>query len=172
MATVHPSRMGLVPHDKPKDDSSRYSKDIGPSSGRRNRHDEPRDRPPHKDRSRSKDGSRRGRSEERERRRGRSGERDSNAKDGERYARNGRGDDERERRRSPDYSAYRRPSPPHMHTNGQGHASVANARKVTPPWRVPQNMFPPRRGGQGMDFATGGDFFSRYISSEFDFNTS
>jgi len=157
MATVHPSRMGLVPQGKHRDDSSRHSNDIGPSSGRRDRHEERRDRPPRRTRSNSNDGRRRDRSKDSRNSRERSGERYGYAREGDttRDRQNRRGDDERERRRSPDYSAYRRQSPPHLHKNDQNYSNGANGREVTPPWGAPGNMYSSRGGVQGRTFATG-----------------
>ncbi|KLO18332.1 DUF926-domain-containing protein [Schizopora paradoxa] len=160
MATVHPSRMGLVPQEKPKKDGSRHPENIG--SGSRDRYNERRDRPPHQNRSRSNDRGRRDRSEDDERRREKSEERNTFYEGGSRNmdSRSGRRDEERERRRSPDYSAYRRPSPPHLHSNGHDGSNGTNNHDINPPWRAPENMYASRRGGHGGEFSTGGDYFS------------
>ncbi|KAI6032994.1 ras-induced vulval development antagonist-domain-containing protein [Pisolithus orientalis] len=124
MATVHPSRMGLVPQDRkdaydterrhPRSRSKRYS-DRGRERGRE-RHGE------------GPDGYSRGRNKQRSR----SGERPrsfSRHQDGRDMERQSENQDRRETRRaSPEYSDYKRPPSP-------GQAA---------PWRQQENMYPPR----------------------------
>ncbi|PCH36100.1 DUF926-domain-containing protein [Wolfiporia cocos MD-104 SS10] len=179
MATVHPSRLGLVPQD-PKDrhpvsredrrrpPSPQYPRRRTPSR-ERERDSEYRRDDVRKDRSRSRDGDRerggessrryereRGRADdyfdddgERARRRSRSrsvGRERDRERDREREERRER---DRARRASPEYSEYRRPSPP------------VRVREDAPPapWRQPENMYPrgrdrfPHAGyGGGADF--------------------
>ena len=118
MATIHPSRLGLVPQD---------SKQSFPSRGRS---------PSPRRRSRSREN---GRSEyhSREHVRERDGDRVKRygRKDGgiEKNGKDIEGSSRRVRRGSPEYEEYRRPASPPA---------------VQAPWRQQENMYPPRRGGE------------------------
>ncbi|TDL29174.1 DUF926-domain-containing protein [Rickenella mellea] len=119
MATVHPSRMGLVPIDPVKDRrpyDDRDVRDRGQTSTERSRRDPERDRrhDPHRSRSR---------------------ERNRPADDRGYDRRRSRSPRASDRRRSPVYDEYKRPATPPP----RGEDSAA-----APPWRVQENMYPPR----------------------------
>ncbi|TFK70621.1 DUF926-domain-containing protein [Pluteus cervinus] len=146
MATVHPSRMALVPRDPPP-----HKRDEP-----RRRSPSPRRTPsPSRDRDRERDRQRNARnSDSRGRRRSysrsrspRRGDRDKD-RDRERDRNDNRRSD---RRRSPEYGDYRRPSP--------GPDSQA-------PLKSQENMYPNRRGDYGRGGA-GADFLeSRRLQRE------
>lgn len=147
MATVHPSRLGLVPQGN----SSSY-----------NRNDREREEYSH---SRRRDG--RDRDEDRNRGRERNGNRDENDRQrrdrsrSQSATRNRERDRPSNRRQSPDYSAYRREEPPHLNGNGNGESAA-------PPWKAPENMYHSRdgrrRGGEVYN-AGGADFIERCATS-------
>ncbi|KAI5120661.1 hypothetical protein M0805_007998 [Coniferiporia weirii] len=139
MASVHPSRLGLVPQDVPvhRDRDRGQVAERGYDSRRRDERDVDRDRDRYKDRDEGGRGRGRPRS--------RSGERTVQARD------RGRENDERSRRRSPDYSAYRRDEPPHV-------AAPVDASSSAP-WRAPGNMYPPRGAGAGVERERGREGF-------------
>ncbi|OJA18674.1 hypothetical protein AZE42_08856 [Rhizopogon vesiculosus] len=142
MATVHPSRMGLVPQD-PKDTYHDRRRVRSPSPRARSlpRHgerttDNGRHREWDRSRDRRKDDNRqRGRDVEEDRRRGdEKRERDRSADRGrdDRRDRDRDRDRSRERRRgSPAYSDYKRPATP---------------PSAEAPWRNEENMYPNRQG--------------------------
>lgn len=171
MATVHPSRMALVPQDPPKDPysqmrdrrrspSPRPARRRSPSPPRERERDRGYDRYDRRDRERVKRPER-GRAraddyfdeassgEERRAARKRSRSRSvDKERDREREERRERERD-RPRRASPEYNEYRRPSPPR-----EGSAPA--------PWRQQENMYP--RGRDVGRFAAGGaDFMERYV---------
>lgn len=141
MATIHPSRLGLVPQDPPK----RRRRSPSPPPRRRSRSRSPsyRDKERERDRDgRDRDSQRRGRDErDRERERYRDYSRGARGRDDRNDSRgreNGRGGGESPRRNAPDgrrasplYDDYRRPV-----VEGQT------------PWRQPENMYPNRGGGR------------------------
>lgn len=175
MATIHPSRLGLVPQDSKA--SSAYTtpeirgrappphlerrRSPSPTRSRDRYGRDSRGRDGYNDREGDRrDGARSGRTRARaddyfdgegekergrERERSRSGDR---RRDREREDRREerRGDD-RPRRPSPEYSEYRRPSPP------------AREGSAPAPWRQQENMYPGRRGG--LPPAGGSDFLER-----------
>ena len=172
MATVHPSRMALVPQDPPKDvysqtrdrrrsPSPRPSRRRSPSPPRERERDRGYDRydrqgrdredarRPERGRARADDyfdeaGAGEERTPPRKRSRSRSVDRE---REREREERRERGRD-RPRRASPEYNEYRRPSP-----SREGSAPA--------PWRQQENMYP--RGRDAGRYATGGaDFMERY----------
>ncbi|KAI0043661.1 hypothetical protein FA95DRAFT_367026 [Auriscalpium vulgare] len=137
MATVHPSRMGLVPQGSSDPHSSRAAP------------------PAHDSRARSRSGERRrdsrsdrhddDRHNERSRRRERSRERSPRPV----------------RRGSPEYSEYRRPEardmpPPPVPGQGQGDQA---------PWRKQENMYPQRREPLRSYGGEGGDYFESNVST-------
>ena len=146
MATIHPSRLGLVPQDPPQ----RRRRSPSPPPRRRSRSRSPsyrdKERERERDRDRDRDSQRRGRDErdkERERYRDHSrGDRVRNDRNGTTGRDNGRGGGKESprrnapegRRASPLYDDYRRPVPPVV--EGQT------------PWRQPENMYPNRGGGR------------------------
>lgn len=179
MATVHPSRMGLVPQDRSTSTDQRYGRPSSPqkTNGRARsptpRRDEGRDsdRNGRRHDSRSeRDAGRRDRAraddyfdgERREsERRGRTRSRSvDKQRDREREERDKQ---ERPRRPSPEYSEYKRPSSPRRED------AAAPA-----PWRQQENMYPNRRdrpphiingygGGGGGGGGGGADFMDRYV---------
>lgn len=169
MATVHPSRMALVPQDtRPPSSALRrgrspsprsQSRDVRPRSQTRrdnrdanedyDRRDRDRSR---RDRARADDyfgGERNGNSR---RERSRSGSVDKQ-RDREREERR---EQDRPRRPSPEYNEYRRPPSPRVE-------GVSDA-----PWRQQENMYPNRRdraphmGAPHMGFNGGSDYMDRY----------
>ncbi|EJD03036.1 DUF926-domain-containing protein [Fomitiporia mediterranea MF3/22] len=144
MATVHPSRMGLVPQSSSFRDEDRYND---------------RERVRERSRERDSDYRRSGRDDSRDRRRdadvnGRKNRRSSTPpRDRNRTYEDDRQED-RPRRRSPDYGSYRREEPPHATTvNGDvGAGSSA-------PWRAPENMYA-SRGRRGYGASGGEDYFA------------
>ncbi|KAH9839242.1 ras-induced vulval development antagonist-domain-containing protein [Rhodofomes roseus] len=174
MATIHPSRMGLVPQDPPKDVYAQTRDRRRSPSPRAPRRRSP---PPHLSRDKDRHDRRDHRDDDRDRDRRRDSEAGKRAERGRARAddyfdeassggegrappkrarsrsvdkerdreREERGEREKERdrprRRSPEYSEYRRPSPPR-----EGSAPA--------PWRQQENMYP-RGGGMGR-FAGGG----------------
>ena len=173
MATVHPSRLALVPQDPPKDlysqtrdrrrsPSPRPPRRRSPSPRERerrrgydrsDRRDRDRDdaRRPERGRARADDyfdeaSSGEERPAPRKRSRSRSVDRE---RDREREERRER-DRDRQRRASPEYSEYRRPTPPR-----EGSAPA--------PWRQQENMYP-RGRDVGRFVAGGADFMERYVA--------
>ncbi|KIK02706.1 hypothetical protein K443DRAFT_512764 [Laccaria amethystina LaAM-08-1] len=143
MATIHPSRLGLVPQDPPQRRRRSPSPRRPRSRSRSPSYREKRER--ERDRDRDKDSQRRGRDErdkEKERYRDHSrGARGRDERNDSRGRENGRGGGESPRRNGPDgrrasplYDDYRRPAPPVV--EGQT------------PWRQPENMYPNRGGGR------------------------
>ncbi|EDR12013.1 uncharacterized protein LACBIDRAFT_314103 [Laccaria bicolor S238N-H82] len=138
MATIHPSRLGLVPQDPPQ----RRRRSPSPSPRRRSRSRSPshRDKERERDRDRNQRKGRDERDKGRERYRDRSrGSRGRDERNDGRGRENGRGESPRRnapegRRGSPLYDDYRRPAPPVV--EGQT------------PWRQPENMYPNRGGGR------------------------
>ena len=156
MATVHPSRLGLVPQSSPFKGEGRYNgTDRDRSRERRTDYDHTNHRDSRREDSRERvRDRRRNYSNERRRERSRSP-----------YDRNrGRDDDrrmidqsERQRRSSPDYSAYRKEEPSHgAGVNGNADAKGGNA---SAPWHAPENMYGTRGRGRT---PVGDDFFARY----------
>ena len=141
MATVHPSRMGLVPQDPKQTQKIPYYRRS--PSPRRNRSATP-------SRSRSRDGGRNGRDKDTHRGSYRGTRDDIRGRDHIRdNPRDGHRDGDR-RRGSPQYDDYRRPPP-----SVEGQA----------PWRQPENMYPNRRGMKS-DRPHGGagpDFMERFV---------
>ncbi|KAF8893467.1 ras-induced vulval development antagonist-domain-containing protein, partial [Infundibulicybe gibba] len=126
MATIHPSRLGLVPQDPPIYYASQ-GRSPSPTPPRSRSRDRDRDRDRDRNTTRERpphEGSRRGRDD-----------RDRPPHD----------HDTQRRRGSPQYEDYRRPAPPLP--------SVAEAQA---PWRQQENLYPNRRGGEfsggGSDF--------------------
>ena len=172
MATVHPSRMNLVPQDNKNTYTNGRARARTPSPRRTSRRS--RSRSPDRDRGYTRD-SRGGPSGRDSRHRQEDGDRSRKQrvraddffgedKDGDRGRSRDRSvdrekDKEREERRdrprrpSPEYTEYRRPSPPHTR---EGSAPA--------PWRQPENMYPGRRGGNNSYGGGGGgaDFMDRY----------
>lgn len=173
MATVHPSRMALVRQDPPKDLysqtrerrrtlSPRPSRRRSPSPPRDQRRDRKYGRYDRRDRG-TEDGGRPERGRARaddyfdeassggegpaphKRTRSKSVDRE---RDREREERRERGKD-KPRRASPEYSEYRRLSPPR-----EGSAPA--------PWRQQENMYP-RGRDMGRFVAGGADFMERYV---------
>jgi hypothetical protein len=174
MATIHPSRLGLVPQNLrdsyPRDRDDRRARSPSP---RRNGRRSP-SRTPSQDRGNTRN-SRGGRDErdERDGNRQRARARADDYFDGERgddrESRRGRGrsrsldrerDRERDERRagdrprrpSPEYSEYRRPTPPHI----QDGAAAA-------PWRQQENMYPSRRDRMPLSGSDSG-FLEGYVN--------
>jgi hypothetical protein len=156
MATVHPSRMGLVPQDSqyparrrpsPPPPRRRSSSTASSRSRSRSRERARRDRSP-RDRDRDRDrGTRRERDGRKERSRSRDGR--GRARDD----RNGR------RRDSPSYGDYKRSSPP---------PPPAHAPQGQAPWRQQENMYPrrdreQRPSGTGWGGRAGDDFLERCV---------
>ncbi|KAK7473171.1 hypothetical protein VKT23_001270 [Stygiomarasmius scandens] len=146
MATVHPSRMALVPPDSSFSSQNRSRNDRSPSPRRPRRSPTPpRDRNGRdRDRGGDRDGGRgehrerdrdRGRERDRDRHRdddrdydrGKDGRRDRNSSRERDRDRNGR---DANRRASPEYDDYKRPQP---------------SEDSGAPWRRPENMYPNRR---------------------------
>lgn len=173
MATVHPSRMALVPQDPPKDPysqtrdrrrtpSPRPPRRRSPSPSRAQRRDRGHDRRDRRDRGREDDRQperSRARADDyfdeassggegpapQTRRRSKSVDRE---RDREREERRERGRD-KPRRASPEYTEYKRPPPPR-----EGSAPA--------PWRQEENMYP--RGRDAGRFIAGGtDFMERHV---------
>lgn len=172
MATIHPSRMGLVPQE-PKQDYQRdrqrgrspsprssrrsLSRDRGgyrdEEDSRNNRNGADREVDRRKYRARADDyfeGGRRGDNRPRERSRSVDKQRDKE--------RDARHTSARDRRPSPEYSEYRRLSPPYEHREEHGSTAA--------PWRKQENMYPTRRGGPLANGYEGGgsDFMNRYVT--------
>lgn len=174
MATIHPSRLGLVPQDA-KDSYEHKQDDRQGRSLPRNSARRSPSRTPSRDRGHtrnsrgpnehnSRDGDRKdvdggrkararaddyfdgdrngGRSRGRERSRSADIQRDREREE--------RRSDDRPRRPSPEYSEYKRPSPPH-----------ASEGSAPAPWRQQENMYPSRRGGMG--HSNGSEFLDRYV---------
>jgi hypothetical protein len=150
MATVHPSRMALVPQDT-KDVYADRKRTRSPprrhsrSRSRSRERDSRRNRSHHDSKGRRRNGSSDG-----SRDRGRDGDTSRNTERRER-SRERNGDNGFSRRRvSPVYPDYRKPSPPPPREDSQA------------PWRQQENMYPSRRdrdrpyGGSG-----GSDFMER-----------
>ncbi|KAL5485154.1 hypothetical protein ACEPAI_7796 [Sanghuangporus weigelae] len=154
MATVHPSRLGLVPQSSSFKTEGRYNGvDRDRSRERRKEHDfsyrrddsrerdHDRDRKPdypnesRRERSRSPNG------------RGRARDDDKRRYDQE----------ERQRRSSPDYSAYRKEEP--FRSAGPNGAEDARGADAPAPWRAPENMYGSRGRGRtpGPGPGPGGD---------------
>ncbi|KAI0339841.1 DUF926-domain-containing protein [Trametopsis cervina] len=158
MATIHPSRLGLVPQDsnrqRGRSPSPRLSRPHEPSSprspaggrskyndGNDDRRRDERDGDRAKHRARADDyfeGDRKDRAKERSRSIDRQRDRE----------REDRHLNDRVRRPSPEYSEYRRPSPPHLRREDPAVAA--------PPWKQQENMYPSRRGGPPMNGYGGG----------------
>jgi len=118
MASVHPSRMNLIPQelrDRPQERSRGRSPRRSPS---------PRQRDQERDRDRRRDDNRRNYDDDRRSGRDRSVDRG-------RDSHRDRGAEPR--RSSPQYEDYKRPPPP------------ANTGEA--PWRQQESMYPPHRGG-------------------------
>ncbi|OCB86918.1 DUF926-domain-containing protein [Sanghuangporus baumii] len=148
MATVHPSRLGLVPQSSSFKNEGRYNGvDRDNSRERRKEHDSSYRR----DDSRERDHDRkRDYPSERRRERSRSPNNRGRARDDDKRAYDR---EERQRRSSPDYSAYRKEEPPHrVRPNG---ADDARGVDAPAPWRAPENMYGSR--GRGRTPAPGGD---------------
>lgn len=170
MATVHPSRMNLVPQDNKTTYTNGRARARTPSPRRTSRRS--RSRSPDRDRGYTRD-SRGGpsgrisdpRDEEdvrNRRQRVRADDFFGEDKDGERGRSLDREKDkgreerrDRPRRPSPEYTEYRRQSPSHTR---EGSAPA--------PWRQPENMYPARRGGNNSygGGSGGADFMDRYAS--------
>ncbi|KAG0707097.1 ras-induced vulval development antagonist-domain-containing protein [Suillus ampliporus] len=157
MATVHPSRMGLVPQD-PKDVSQARRRARSPSPRARSppRHSErERDNGRNRARDRSRD-KRRDDSKHRDRNGGEDRRKDDDRRQRDRSADRGRDhnrDRSRERRRgSPEYSDYRRPATP---------------PSAEAPWRNQENVYPNRQGRDRPPHAGGsyGGGGSEYLES-------
>jgi len=166
MATIHPSRLGLVPQNsrgtnkdrqRGRSPSPRESRRRSPSRSRspENRRDKERDRNGYDDRSK-KNGRARADDyfdgkEERPRRRSRS---DDRHRDREREERR---EKDRPRRASPEYSEYNRPG--QEKEDGSG----GNA-----PWRQQENMYPNRHERPPHnDYGGGGsEWMERYVQIE------
>lgn len=157
MATVHPSRMGLVPQD-PKDVYSRRARSPSPPY-RRDR--DRRERDGARDRE-SDDEGEKGRGGDRERERDRRRERDYDRssprrvddRDRGRYRERGRDKDkdkDRSRRASPEYDDYKRPASPGLATPTP--SMYPNRQSRDGPYE--------RRGGYG------GDFLERCVAAFF-----
>ncbi|KAA1473958.1 DUF926-domain-containing protein [Dentipellis sp. KUC8613] len=171
MATIHPSRMGLVPHDQmdvstsrrrspsPRrhrsrsNDRHRDSRDVR-DRDRDHGRGEGRERDKGYDRSRDDGRERESRRErERVRERERSASRDRGRRD-DRPERDG-APPPRARRDSPEYSEYRKPGSPQRDAHAQA------------PWHQPENMYGQRRerpygghgGGDGGHGGEGADYF-------------
>ncbi|KAF8907842.1 ras-induced vulval development antagonist-domain-containing protein [Gymnopilus junonius] len=173
MATVHPSRMALIPQEirepaslkyrgrspSPRRSSSRRS--ASPPPRRRNT-SRSRERERERDRERDRDGGRdrrRGHDDDRERDRDRPREKDRDrrgGRDGSRDRDSQRGRDSyrdrdrapEPRRASPKYEDYKRPQGPPAAGPGEGGESSA-------PWRKQDSMYPPRHfqgGSAGANF--------------------
>lgn len=140
MATVHPSRLNLVPQES---HGNRYH-DRDDSSYSRRRDDRQRDRDDDRERYREKERDNHGRD------RGRRGRSRSDSRDRDRVRASNR-------RQSPDYSAFRPDEPPHV--NGDGGPS-------SHPRRAEGNMYPSRDGrrGDGGYNTEALDFFERCVS--------
>ncbi|PPQ99667.1 hypothetical protein CVT24_009739 [Panaeolus cyanescens] len=125
MATVHPSRMRLIPEGL-RESNRGNSGTRSPSPRRRSRSPR-RSRTPEREREREREQERdrdRDRERERDRDRGRDRDRDRDRDDRGRY-------DHREperRRASPQYDDYRRPPPPHM-ADDKGHDAMYPPRQ-------------------------------------------
>lgn len=169
MATIHPSRLGLVPQDsnrqRGRSPSPRLSRPHEPSSprspvggrskyndGNDGRRRDERDGDRAKHRARADDyfeGDRKDRAKERSRSIDRQRDRE----------REDRHLNDRVRRPSPEYSEYRRPSPPHLRREDPAVAA--------PPWKQQETMYPSRRGGPPMNGYGGGgsDFMDGFVYS-------
>ncbi|KDR67517.1 hypothetical protein GALMADRAFT_283493 [Galerina marginata CBS 339.88] len=138
MATVHPSRMGLIPQAM-RETASERSRRRSPSPRRR--------RSPSPRRSRSRD---RGRDRDRDRENGRA--RDSGYDDRRTGETRDRGREEyrdrasEPRRGSPEYDDYRRNQPPAGESSAQA------------PWRQQDSMYPPKRDHQFQGGSGGANF--------------
>lgn len=150
MATVHPSRLGLVPQ------ASSISKDEERYSSR----DRQRGRDHYDSSTRRDDSRERGRNgyvDRQDRRRSSSPpHRD----------RRPRERDERPRRRSPDYSSYRRDEPPHIDSTNGNSKGEGPGPSASAPWRAPENMYA-ARGRRGHGAAGGEDYFARQVVVRF-----
>ncbi|THH10517.1 hypothetical protein EW145_g1271 [Phellinidium pouzarii] len=142
MASVHPSRLGLVPQDAPSHRDSVRDRDLN-----KDWRDYDRDARRRDERDEGKDtyGYRRHDSDERGRGRSRSRSGGRADKELEKDRDRDREKDERSRRRSPDYSAYRREEPPHTAVSIITAADAGSSA----PWKAPENMYPPRGEGRG-----------------------
>lgn len=175
MATIHPSRMALVPQE-PNAVVSRQYRGRSPSLRPREAHvrstrDSPTyDRDYKRSRFEDENESRGNRDGERDRGRDRSrgDDRRDRSRDIDRRHRNedrDRGGDKERRRASPEYTDYRRPSPPLKNIQSQTQA----------PWRQQENMYPNRRqerdrpvhagGSYGGGGGGGADFMERCVCS-------
>ncbi|KAF8070060.1 ras-induced vulval development antagonist-domain-containing protein [Lyophyllum atratum] len=138
MATIHPSRMALIPQTGGKPETSRRR---APSPARRRRSPTP-------DRSRSRE-RRRGGDRDKEAGRDRPHDEDRHDRRDTGRDRDSRKDSDRDgpnerRRASPKYDDYRRPAPPEP----EGEA----------PWRQLQNMYPNRQSGRDRPPQAGGSY--------------
>ncbi|KAF8149430.1 ras-induced vulval development antagonist-domain-containing protein [Crassisporium funariophilum] len=141
MATVHPSRMGLIPQELRQTNNDR-TRGRSPSPRRSRRSPSPR-RERSRDRDRGRDGGRRKDAPSDEKR-----DRRDYSKDGARDRDENGGVEKR--RASPQYEDYRRPPP------------AAAPAESSAPWRQQENMYPgrrdqPRYGGSG--YGNGGADF-------------
>jgi hypothetical protein len=166
MATIHPSRLGLVPHNinsdrqRGRSPSPRSSHRLGHSSSRSpgrtdghersyrdSRYPSERETDRRNYRARADDYFDEGRRGDNASGRSRSLDR---KRDLEREERHNKG---LERRMSPEYSDYRRPSPSY---GQQDSPTLA-------PWRQQENMYPNRRGGASTALGgSGTNFLDRY----------
>lgn len=175
MATIHPSRLGLVPQDPPKSDHSRNrqrgrspsprdTRRNGRSTSRspgRNRGDYHRGDRERKHKNEN-DGQDDGRDDDRRRHRARADDyfggerRDEKGRPRSRSVDKQRDKErterERTRRPSPEYAEYRRASPPR-----EGNANA--------PWRQQENMYPGRQDRMPQNaYGGGADFLERCVS--------
>ncbi|KAL5523832.1 hypothetical protein ACEPAG_8005 [Sanghuangporus baumii] len=153
MATVHPSRLGLVPQSSSFKNEGRYNDaDRDRSRERRKEHDSSYRRDDSRERNHDRD-RKRDYPNERRRERSRSPNDRGRARDDERRRYD---QEERQRRSSPDYSAYRKEPSRSVGPNG-----VEDARGVDAPtpWRAPENMYGSRGRGRtpGPGPGPGGD---------------